>query len=283
MKDRGAKMEKSKMEKQKLIRKELEAVRRQEEKLLNRKGFKFIEKQVAPFQEKLEDMIPKKLEETLEKAFIAGFKTVFQSGVGLIERSYNKEEKNLTFDINHYAITKQMNKKNLKKLDQQAKKGMLVNQMMTTVEGGALGVLGIGLPDIPLFIGMMLKNIYEVSLSYGFDYTTAKEKIYILYLICASVTKEGDQRNYSVLLNKVIEDEKQIERGDYALEVIITEAAHQLVNAMLVAKFIQGLPIVGVVGGAYNFAIMKDINKMAQLKYKQRYLKRLLNEMGEPK
>ena len=37
-------------------------------------------------------------------------------------------------------------------------------------------------------------------------------------------------------------------------------------------KFLQGLPVVGVVGGAYDVVYMKQINKFAELKYRRRLL-----------
>lgn len=44
---------------------------------------------------------------------------------------------------------------------------------------------------------------------------------------------------------------------------------------MLTSKFIQGLPIVGVVGGVTNFLTLQDITTIAKLKYKKRYLRKL--------
>lgn len=81
----------SKIGNKRLIKKQLEDVYKKEARLLNKTGLKFIEDKIAPMQEKIEDKIPKKLEETLEKAFVGGFKTVFNNGVGVIEKSYNKE------------------------------------------------------------------------------------------------------------------------------------------------------------------------------------------------
>ena len=42
-----------------------------------------------------------------------------------------------------------------------------------------MGVLGIGLPDIPVFTGMILKNIYETALQYGYSYESREEKYFI--------------------------------------------------------------------------------------------------------
>ncbi len=262
--------------KAKIIKKQIQNVNKKEKKLLNKKELTFIKNQTAPIQKKIESKIPENLQLTLERVFVTSFKMVFEKGTGVIEKSYNKEDKCLTFEVNHYTIVKQTNSKNLRKIDGAARKSIWMNQFLTTVEGSALGALGIGLPDIPLLIGMILKNIYEISLSYGFDYTQEKEKIYILYLICAGVSKGEQQVGYSKLLDEMINPKSQVNVEDYSREVVIKETAHQLAESMLVAKFIQGLPLIGVVGGISNFTMMKEISSMAKIKYKQRYLKQLL-------
>ena len=269
-------MRNSDIKKNKLIKKQLEKVSKKENKILDKKEVNFISDKVSPIQEKIENKIPKKLQQTLENAFESGFKLVFEKGIGIIEKSYSKEAKHTTFDINHYTLLKQTTNKNIKKLDRSAQKSIWANQLMTTVEGGLLGALGIGLPDIPLVIGMILKNIYEISLSYGFDYTEDKEKLYILYLICVGVTKGELQAEYSKYLDDIVKPNTLLDQTTYNIEAVIKETAHRLAEAMLMAKFIQGLPVVGVVGGISNYMIMKDISKMAQVKYKKRYLESLL-------
>lgn len=261
-----------------LIEKHIQKVNKKETKVLNKKENQFLKDKITPIQEKVENKIPPKLQNTLEKAFESGFRVVFKKGAGLIEKSYKKEEKNLDFDIKHYAVLKQTNSKNLKNLDRGAKKSILGNQLISTVEGSVLGALGIGLPDIPILIGMILKNLYEISISYGFDYTKNEEKLYILYLICVSVTKDEIQEEYNNKLDnlsKGIIENLSLEEN---VEQAIKETSYYLAQNMLLAKFIQGLPIVGIVGGISNFNIMKDISQMAQIKYKKRYLENLLKE-----
>ena len=51
-----------------------------------------------------------------------------------------------------------------------------------------MGVLGIGLPDIPVFTGMILKNIYETALHYGYSYESREEKYFILLLIQGAIS-----------------------------------------------------------------------------------------------
>lgn len=258
------------------IEKQMIKANKKEDRLLNKKPKEFIKNKIEPIQQKIENKIPPKLQQTLEKAFEKGFKLIFKKGIGIIEKSYKKEDKNLSFDINHYAILKQTNHKNLKNLYKDARKSSLNNQFISTVEGSVLGFLGIGLPDIPILIGMILKTIYEVSLSYGFDYEKDEEKLYILYLICVSITKDEVQQAYNEkleLLSRGILDEADTKSS---MEQAIQEASYHLAQSMLVAKFIQGLPIVGIVGGVSNWNMIKSISQMAEIKYKKRYLEGLL-------
>ena len=53
-------------------------------------------------------------------------------------------------------------------------------------------------------------------------------------------------------------------------EIDLTAAA--LADALLVEKFVQGIPIVGAVGGVVNTAVYSRVAKLAAIKYKQRYL-----------
>ena len=45
--------------------------------------------------EKLDRFIPKKLNETLDAAFSKGFALIFEKGTGVIEKTYNKEQKQI--------------------------------------------------------------------------------------------------------------------------------------------------------------------------------------------
>ena len=51
-----------------------------------------------------------------------------------------------------------------------------LNMAVSAVEGVGMGFFGLGLPDIPLFLGVLLKSIYEVALSYGYTYDTRRSR-----------------------------------------------------------------------------------------------------------
>ena len=50
------------------------------------------------------------------------------------------------------------------------------------------------------------------------------------------------------------------------------ETASAFAVDMLLLKFIQGLPVVGIIGGAANPVYYSKVMKYVQLKYRKRYL-----------
>ena len=113
-----------------------------------------------------------------------------------------------------------------------------------------LGVLGIGLPDIALFVGMILKGIYEVSLHYGYDYDSSYEKYLILKMISAALSKDEEWVKRNEELDDLMYAVSPV--NEDILKKEIESTANLLAIDLLVLKFVQGLPIVGAVGGAFN-------------------------------
>lgn len=253
---------------------ELRKLKKQENKILIKKENKIIKNKLAPLSDKIEEKIPEKLKETLENAFYNGFKLVLEKGSKHIEKLYNKDKIQLEHDINNYALDKKVTKKALKLMDSQSKKSGLINSTITTMEGVGLGVLGIGLPDIPLFISMILKTIYEVSLSYGFNYEKEEEKVYILNLINVVLSSGEEKIFYNEKMNNM---EYKIDHNlgiNSELNLEIKNTSKLLSENLLMAKFVQGLPIVGVLGGITNWKVINKISKYARVRYKKRYLNR---------
>lgn len=247
------------------IEKELDLINKSENKL-KRKSRKNVNQQKSFIEEK----IPQGLNETLQKAFSKAFGIIFKHGIGIIEKCYDKNDIAADFDIHNYAINKKCSRKELKRLKWSARKSDLLNMSITTVEGVGLGALGIGLPDIVIFIGMILKGIYEVSLRYGYDYDSTCEKYFILTMMKAALTK-GEEWDF---FNKEVDNmiSSVVVVSDDVLQSEIEETSRAFATNMLVLKFIQGMPIVGIVGGMFNPIYYSKIMNYVRLKYHKRYL-----------
>lgn len=254
-----------------LVKRNLSKLNKKEEKILNnKKGI--IDEKLEPLVEKVDSYVPEGLKDTLDKAFYNAFKLVFEKGTKIIEKSYNKEKIQSNHNAHDFSFRRIKNRKTLKKVDKHAQRSKLINTSISTLEGAGLGFLGMGLPDIPLFTAMILKTIYEIALSYGYLYELDDEKVYILNLINAALTTDDTKKKYNARVDSISHNIDNDFPMDYNMDKEIMRTSKILSDSMLTSKFVQGIPIVGVVGGIANFKILNKISKYSSIKYKKRYL-----------
>lgn len=256
----------------KVIEKQLRKIEKEEKKILNKQENKLVKRWLNPISDKIEDKIPQKVKSAMESAFYTGFKLVFEKGTKYIEKTYNKKEINIEHDVKNYYIDRHISKKSIKTMDESPKKSRFFNKSIATVEGAGMGLIGMGLPDIPVLISIILKTIYEISLNYGFDYENDNEKIYILNIISAAVTSGEVQEEYNKKVDELaykIDSNKPINKN---LDEEMKKTSQILFDAMMVSKFVQGFAIIGIIGSITNYKIVNKIGKYASLKYKKRYI-----------
>lgn len=222
-------------------------------------------------KQELEDKIPQRVIDTLNNGFYKAFQLIFTKGIGVIEKSFREENLDLAFRVNDFRISQRPDNKSLRFLEKEVKKGHRFNTCVTLAEGMGLGAFGVGLPDIPLFLGVLLKGIYETAIGYGFNYKEEKEQILILKMITAALStdKEFKDLNDNVDFWMVHMNENQI---FYDLEEEIKKASYALSKELLLSKFVQGFFVLGIVGGMANPFIYHKTMKYVSLKYKKRYL-----------
>lgn len=261
-----------------ILSQQLKKIELQEQKILNQSDHTILESSLTPILDKIQDKIPTKLISVLNSAFYKGFQLVFDKGSNYIEKTYNKDKIELEHDINNYALDKRMNKRHINRLDRHSKQTQLVNSSLSVAEGSILGILGIGLPDIPLLLSVLVKTIYEIALSYGYSYNKEEEKAYLLLLINTAIAKGEHQKDLNEKLEQLSDKLDHNIEAVVEIDILMKETSNALSEALLTAKFIQGIPIVGVIGGVVNYSIVNRVAKFARLKYKKRYLiKKLVN------
>lgn len=248
------------------LEQEWRALEKQETRFLRKRA----EKSESFLNQKLQKVVPAKLQGTLDAAFEKAFMMVFEKGTGIIEKTYNKEKIKVDSKLSQYAAEVIKDKKSLRAFSKKAKDTGNKNLVLSGVSGVGLGILGIGIPDIPLFTGMMLKNIYEIALHYGYDYETEEERYYILLLIEGAVSYGERLRCIDEKINAYIVAEKLPK--DYQRAALIKETAGLLSKELLYMKFLQGLPVAGAIGGVYDAVYMKQVTEYAALKYRRRFL-----------
>lgn len=246
--------------------KEWEALEKKEKKYLERRS----EKKDSFLNRKLDELIPQTLQERLDVMFSKAFAMIFDKGTGIIEKTYKKDEIEKEYKVAEYTAAVREDRKSLKKFSKKAGASSNKNLLIAGAEGIGLGLLGIGLPDIPVFVGMIFKSIYELAGHYGLGYETEEEKYFILLVIRAALSygeelKQADAEAelfiYKELLPKAYDRDREIRK-----------AADTLSKELLYMKFLQGAPVVGAVGGAYDAVYLNRIMEYAKLKYRKRFL-----------
>lgn len=220
--------------------------------------------------QKLSEKVPAKLQVTLDAAFAKAFGMIFKKGTDVIEKTYKKEELQKEFKINEYVNEIRKDKKSLKKFENKATNAGRINILLSGVTGIGTGFIGVGLPDIPFFTGMILKSIYEIALNYGYEYDTEGEQRFILLIIQGAVLYGDEMLDIDRKIDEYILNLEVPE--DYDERTQIKQTASVLSKELLYMKFLQGFPIVGAVGGAYDLVYLKQITEYANLKYKKRFL-----------
>ena len=260
---------------EKALQKELCTVEKQEQKLQK----SFVKAKQPGWKTAVGDKIPQKVYTGLESTFCKGFSMVFNQGRGLIEKSYNKENLQNNHSIRDYAVQLKGSRKELKAVHKSAKRSDGLNMVVTTAEGLALGALGIGLPDIVLFITTLLKGVYESALNYGFDYDTPEEQYTILNMMSASLITGQERIEWDEMIDgMIVEPPKNVSQD--VLNEQIRETASVFAMDMLILKFIQGFPVVGILGGVANPIYYNRVLRYVQLKYRKRYLLKQIGSLS---
>lgn len=255
------------------LNKEIKAVNKQEQKLMVAAQ----KAKSAEWKAELERRIPEKVYAGLESAFCKGFALVFNQGRAIIEKAYTKEDIQADYAIRDFAVQVKGGRKEIKKIHKSATRSGYLNLAVTTVEGIGLGALGIGMPDIVLFLANLLKGIYETALNYGFTYETRQEQLLILKMMQTALSKGEDWVRRNTEVEEMLkQDDVDIPEDLFGQQMNATASLFAM--DMLLLKFIQGLPVVGMIGGAANPVYYSKIMKYVQVIYRKRYLLKLTNQ-----
>lgn len=253
----------------KAIDKELQRIEKIEDRLRRQ-----AEKKSNPiWKAKLEEKIPDKVMAGLQKAFSKAFYLIFEKGSVIIEKTYDKESTEKEFQIKDYAMDIKGGRKEISHMKWGAMGGNAINTMITTAEGIGLGALGIGMPDIVIWVGILLRGVYETAMKYGFDYESPEEKIFILKMLEAAMLTGDEWMIANETVDAYIEQELHVIPADDVVKQQIEKTTDAFAADMLVTKFIQGLPVVGMLGGATNPVYYHKVMSYVQLKYRKRYLR----------
>lgn len=259
------------MKKKDPIASALVRLEKKEKKLLSKKT----EQNPPQLTRWLDGKLPDKLQSTVHRAFQTAFERIFTNGGTVIDKTVAAEKHRRAYEIHRYAAEIEPSKKNLRAFSKRARQIRRGNTAISAAAGMSMGFFGIGLPDIPVFVGILLKNIYETALVNGFDYRTPGEQYFILLLIESALSCGEEAGQRETLVNAWIDAHRAIPAGtqtDAVFREQMARTARALSGTALYMKFIQGIPLIGAAGGISDAAAVSQIGTYAALKYERRRL-----------
>lgn len=250
----------------------LDRLEREERRLLNRKPLL----SMAAQKDALEQKIPPAVRNTLEGAFQKAFSALFgPGGTRLVEHTYSRHKLEEGHRIWEEGLSPGEARRELRRMERRGMVSRGLERYAAGAEGTVLGLLGIGLPDIPVLLGVLLRSLYQSAARYGFSYESPEERVYLLLLLRGALSEGEARRAYS---RRADDLGRALDHGwptscDF-LEKEMGETARVLADRLLLVKFVQGLPLVGAVGGAANLSLSGRVSRFGALKYEKRFLER---------
>ena len=256
------------MNKLEIVRRRLKKIEKKEKKWVERA----LKKDREPWYDKFTSKIPKAVESKLQLAFSKGFELLFFKGSKLLAKTYPKETIHQEYKISNFAFEVKGTKKSFKKIVNRARRAQITNTALLAVEGFGMGITGMGIPDIPVFLALLLKGIYEIASCFGCDFESRNESYFILILMEIAVLNGKEKITANQMVDEYINRMVRGEMKDYDFNEQLNRTAGVYATNTLFLKFLQGAPVIGIVGGLYNPVFYRRIAQYARIKYEKRYL-----------
>jgi hypothetical protein len=154
--------------------------------------------------------------------------------------------------------------------------------LLAMLEGAGCGMGGVALlaADIPLLLGVTLRLVRQLSITYGVDPFAPGEGVIaykVFELACG-----GTRNRYAQLLEidalkdelDGLEPQRRAEKAAVLASLIASrEAVKHVVKLLLSRKLFQLLPVAGAaVGAGFNYLFVSDVGEVAAHVYRRRLL-----------
>ncbi|MCK8060867.1 MULTISPECIES: EcsC family protein [unclassified Fusibacter] len=215
----------------------------------------------------------------LQSAFEGSFRQYLMNPVDSKERL-----KGIVFDYLDIHSFSQIKRLPLRQLERTAKKNLFKREVFTFFEGAVFGLGGIGsaAAEIPLLMRQMYNQVEQIAITFGMDPFQYVERVYIVKVIMLSMCNSQKEKRELVnelhaieILIKSGKTTKIYEQSSYHYDWLASQASIGTSKAILSAKLIQSIPVLGMgMGAVSNLTLMSRISQVALNCYKRRFLER---------
>ena len=223
----------------------------------NRWRRKALHRQPGELQARIAEKVPETVRDTLTAAFGAAFSAAL-AGEPLLRRTASpKAEARRLARAEEQLRTPER----FSSVRGTGRSAVFSAAAASAVRGSGLGLLGIGLPDIPLFAASLLRSLGQIARGYGYITSTRRERRIMLLVLDTALTGGMEYPALSDQLDQALSGTE-----------LTGLSEQELAEELLAAKFLQGIPLAGAVGGVLDSRLTARLLDYAALKYNRRFL-----------
>jgi hypothetical protein len=174
----------------------------------------------------------------------------------------------------YLTTLKKKEKEILPAIEEKVREKIDIYSKTAAAEGGVTGYGGIlmGLADLPLWLSIKIKMLFEIANLYGYDLSDYKERIYLLHIFQLTFSRHVQRKKIYELIknwdkekNKLPADINDFDWKSFQIEYR---------DYLDLAKLLQLIPGFGAIVGIYiNHKLTRRLGKYAMNAYRMRYFK----------
>lgn len=207
-------------------------------------------------QRRFNKIIPDKIHQVISQA-IKHMTRMVISGAGLVT-----------------AVRK--DKETMVALEQKIQKRIRYYGSTAAVEGGLTGYGGFlwGVADLPLWLSLKIKLLFEIASLYGLDLKDSKERIYILYIFQLAFSSQQHRNRIFKLIEHWDINQNELEPNLNQQEWRTYWEEYR--DHIDLVKLLQLIPGLGAaVGSMVNYRLTRRLGRFAMNAYRMRMLNQL--------
>ncbi len=207
---------------------------------------------VREMQASLNRLIPRRIQDAIAKAMEKMTRAVI-SGAGFI------------------TANPQLTSASLADMEKVVRQKIKFYRSTAAVEGGVTGYGGflLGLTDLPLWLSIKMKMLFEIAAAYGFDIKDPGERIYVLYIFQITFSSQKHRNKvFKMMVDwETVGKHMTTDMNQHDWQTYWEEYRDNLD----LAKLLQLVPGIGaVVGSMVNYRLTKKLGDFAMNAYRMR-------------
>lgn len=168
----------------------------------------------------------------------------------------------------------------LEQIELKALKSIKIYRSTAAVEGGVTGFGGFlsGMADLPLWLAIKIKMLFQIAANYGIDVKDYKERVYILHIFQLTFSSQQHRNKVFEIMSNWENHKEQLPNDINDFDWRTFQLEYR--DYIDLAKLLQLIPGVGAIIGAFvNYRLTNKLGKNAMNAYRLRR-KMLIKELS---